>query len=280
MSRSLYKEFGEKMQQERESVYIYVSEWKRERDPMSLNIVRPLPWETLSSCPIAPIMDTLRGWATLVGPQAPINQNSCLDANPNNISATPLPRPPQPPVCRPALALSRGRFLGLSYQHYTTYLQIVDSDNALNNSYVPPWHTREVWSFDISAPTPTLACSNINTEKETLLVWQKTLAGLLACYFTNHNVKSNARQRSVSSLLNSRPWGAWGWICVFSFKVWMSSHSALPARSIPPPATSIKAQGPWSNKAKASHAKRVAFSFSLPSFSFLSLFWCFGSLWV
>lgn len=80
---------------ERESVYIYVSE--RERDPMSLNIVRPLPWETLSSCPVAPIMDTLRGWATLVGPQAPIKQNSCLDANPNNINGHTAALLPQPP---------------------------------------------------------------------------------------------------------------------------------------------------------------------------------------
>lgn len=57
----------------------------------------------------------------------------------------------------------------------------------------------------------------------------------------------------------------------------MSSHSALPAHCIPPPATSIKSTGPMKQHGLGSHAKHVAFSFSLRSFSFLSLFRRLGS---
>lgn len=148
---------------------------------MSLNIVRPLPWETLSSCPIAPIMDTLRGWATLVGPQAPINQNSCLDANPNNISGHTAASLPQP-LCAALPTGIEQRQIPPSLPSALHHLsQIVDSDNALNNSYVPPWHIREFLSFDILAPAlPQRICisSNINIEKETA-----RLAEDLSCIF-------------------------------------------------------------------------------------------------
>lgn len=117
-------------------------------------------------------------------------------------------------------------------------------------------------------PIPWTVCTpaNINTEKKHCSFGCVFVPDLLACYFTNHTVKSNARHRSVSSLLNPRPWGVSAWVRVFSCEVWMSSHSALPARSIPPPATSIKAQDPWSNMTKRAMRDVLPFPFHCPHF--------------